>query len=156
MPQRRSASRILLVSSSRRLLLFKIQYKTGALKGRSYWATPGGALRGDESFEVAAVRELYEETGLYILSVGRCITRKEFIWQMPDGKHVLAVENYYVVRVSNEHCSTASWSTQERDVVCEIKWWSENELTASTEEVLPPDLPILFARALLMTFDQPG
>lgn len=156
MPRRRSASRILLVSSSHRLLLFKIHYKTGVLEGRSYWATPGGALRGDESFEAAAVRELYEETGLDVQSVGRCITRKEFIWQMPDGEHVLAVENYYVVRAGNEHCSTASWSTQERDVVCEIRWWSENELMANTEEILPPDLPILFARALLMTPDQPG
>jgi 8-oxo-dGTP pyrophosphatase MutT (NUDIX family) len=153
MPRRRLASRILLVSSSRRLLLFKVHYKAGALKGRSYWATPGGALRGDESFEAAAVRELYEETGLCILSVGRCITRKEFIWEMPDGTHVLAVENYYVVRVNNESCSTATWSAQERDVVCEIRWWSENELIASTEEILPSDLPILFTRALLMTFD---
>ncbi|MCQ6257370.1 NUDIX hydrolase [Pseudomonas sp. Q11] len=154
MPRRRSASRILLVSSSRRLLLFKIHYRTGALAGRSYWATPGGGLRGDETFEAAAVRELYEETGLDVQSVGRCIARKEFIWQMPDGEHVVAVENYYVVHAGNEICSTASWSAQEREAVCEIKWWSENELMASTEEILPPDLLILFARAMLMTSDQ--
>lgn len=156
MPRRRSASRIFLVSSSHRLLLFKIHYKTGALVGRSYWATPGGGLRGYESFEAAAVRELYEETGLDVQSVGRCIARKEFLWQMPDGEQVLAVENYYVVYACAEHCSTAGWSPQERDAVCEIKWWSENELMVSTEEILPPDLPILFVRALLMAPDQSG
>lgn len=154
MPRRRSASRILLVSPSHRLLLFKIHYKTGALIGRSYWATPGGGLRGDESFEVAAVRELYEETGLDVQSVGPCIAHKEFIWQMPDGEQVLSVENYYVVYACTEHCSTARWSPQERDAVCKIKWWSENELIVITEEILPPDLPILFARALLMAPDQ--
>lgn len=156
MPGRRLASRILLVSSSRRMLLFKIHYRTGALAGRSYWATPGGGLRGDESFEAAAIRELYEETGLDVQSVGRCIARKEFTWLMPDGEHVLAVENYYVVRVCSEICSIASWSAQEREVVCEIRWWSENELMASAEEILPPDLPILFAQTMLLTPDESG
>ncbi|MBV4467383.1 NUDIX domain-containing protein [Pseudomonas sp. SWRI79] len=153
MPRRRSASRILLVSPSHRLLLFKIHYKAGALAGMSYWATPGGGLRGDESFEAAAVRELYEETGLDVQSVGCSITRKEFLWQMPDGEHVLAVENYYVVNAGAEYCSTTGWSSQERDAVCEIRWWSESELMSSTEEILPPDLPILFGQALLMAPD---
>lgn len=66
MEQRRLASRILLVSPSHRLLLFKIHYKVGALAGRRYWATPGGQLKDGESFEAAAMRELYEETGICI------------------------------------------------------------------------------------------
>jgi 8-oxo-dGTP pyrophosphatase MutT (NUDIX family) len=137
-------------------LLFKIHYKTGALAGMSYWATPGGGLKGDESFEAAAVRELYEETGLDVHSVGRCMARKEFLWQMPDGEHVLAVENYYVVNAGSEHYSTTRWSLQERDAVCEIRWWSESELMSSTEEILPPDLPILFGQALLMSPPKSG
>lgn len=66
MPRRRLASRILLISPTDRLLLFKIHYKTGALAGMSYWATPGGQLRKDESFETAAARELNEETGVEV------------------------------------------------------------------------------------------
>jgi 8-oxo-dGTP pyrophosphatase MutT (NUDIX family) len=138
------------VSPYRRLLLFKIHYKTGLLEGGCYWATPGGGLQGDESFEAAAVRELYEETGLDVQSVGRCLARKEFVWRMLDGVKVLAVEHYYVVHARIEHCATTGWSAQEREVVCDTKWWSESELRASTEEVLPPDLPDLFAQALLI------
>lgn len=156
MQRRRSASRILLISSSQRLLLFKICYKTGAMAGRCYWATPGGGLRSGESYEAAAFRELYEETGFRTQSVGHCFAHKEFIWQMPDGERVLAVENYYVVRIAVEQCSTARWSAQEREVVSEIRWWSENELRARTEEILPSDLPILFAQALLISLPDDG
>lgn len=99
MPRRRLASRILLVNQSRRLLLFKISYKTGARPGMSCSATPGGQLRDDESFEAAAMRELQEDTGTEVKSIGRCIARKEFPWRMPDGGHVLEVEHYYVAHV---------------------------------------------------------
>lgn len=149
MPRRRLASRILLVSQARRLLLFKISYKAGARAGMSYWATPGGQLRDYELFEAAAMRELEEETGVVVKSIGRCIARKEFPWQMPDGVYVLAVEHYYAVHVGAEHCSTTSWSLRERDAICDIKWWSESELTACTEEILPSDLRTLFGEILL-------
>lgn len=149
MPRRRLASRILLISPANRLLLFKINYKTGALAGMSYWATPGGQLMRDESFEEAAVRELQEETGVDVQSVGTCIARREFMWKMPDGKPVLAVENYFVVRAFAEQCSSAAWSDQERDAVCEVRWWSETELAICDEDVYPPDLTSLFAEALL-------
>jgi 8-oxo-dGTP pyrophosphatase MutT (NUDIX family) len=151
MLKRRLASRILLISPSRRLLLFKIHYKTGVLAGRSYWATPGGGLRDGESFETAAIRELCEETGLDIQSVGCCIASREFFWQKPDGERVFAVENFYVVQTVSEYCSTMRWSYREREAICEVKWWSESALMVSTEEIFPPDLSAIFSRALLMT-----
>lgn len=147
MLRRRLASRILLISDSRRLLLFKIHYDSGVLAGRSYWATPGGKLRGDESFEAAAIRELHEETGVEVSSIGPCVARKEFSWEMPDGEQVIAVENYYVVHVRNEQYSAKRWSDQERAAVCEVRWWSESELAACQEEIFPKDLLTLFSQA---------
>lgn len=148
MPRRRLASRILLISPSKRLLLFKIHYRTGTLAGMSYWATPGGMLKKDESFEGAAIRELHEETGIEVKSVGQCIAHKEFLWQMPDGEQVLAVERFYVIRARDEHCSALGWSDKEREVVCEIRWWSGDELAVCRENVYPPDLLSLFAQTL--------
>jgi len=150
MPRRCFAARILLISPFHRLLLFKIHYKTGALAGRSYWATPGGKLRVGETFEEAAIRELLEETGIAVEDVGLSLARKEFPWQLSDGEHVLAVENYYIVRALEEQCSSESWTPQEHEAVSEIRWWSQNELATSREVILPIDLPILFARGLHM------
>lgn len=150
MPRRRLASRILLISPTDRLLLFKIQYKTGALAGMSYWATPGGQLGADESFEAAAVRELKEETGVDVQSVGPCIARREFPWKMPDGEDVLAMENYYVARADIEQCSSDSWSGQERGAIGEVRWWSQAELAGCDEDVYPQDLTSLFVEALAM------
>lgn len=150
MPRRRLAARILLIGPTDRLLLFKIQYKAGALAGMSYWATPGGQLRGDESFEAAALRELKEETGVDVQSVGPCIAHREFPWKTPDGEDVLAIENYYVARADIEQCSSDSWSGQERGAIGEVRWWSQAELVGCDEDVYPPDLMSLFAEALAM------
>ncbi|KPZ24954.1 NUDIX hydrolase [Pseudomonas syringae group genomosp. 3] len=150
MPRRRLASRILLISSTDRLLLFKIQYKTGALAGMSYWATPGGQLRKDESFETAAARELNEETGVEVRSVGPCISHREFPWRMPDGEDVLAIENYYLVRADADQCSSDFWGSEERGAISEVRWWSQAELAQCEEDVYPPNLMRLFIEALAM------
>lgn len=150
MPRRRLASRILLISSTDRLLLFKIQYKTGALAGMSYWATPGGQLRKDESFETAAARELNEETGVEVRSVGPCISHREFPWRMPDGEDVLAIENYYLVRADADQCSSDFWGSEERGAISEVRWWSQAELAQCEEDFYPPNLMRLFIKALAM------
>jgi 8-oxo-dGTP pyrophosphatase MutT (NUDIX family) len=149
MPRRRLASRILLISPADRLLLFKIRYENGALAGMSYWATPGGQLRVGESFEAAAARELEEETGIVVRMISPCITRRTFLWQMPGGDHVLAIENYYVVRAYTEHYSSAAWSGQERNVICEVRWWSHAQLAGCKEDIYPSDLVSLFHEALI-------
>lgn len=43
------------------MLLFNFCHKNDALKGKSYWATPYGGLKHNDSFEQAALRELFEE-----------------------------------------------------------------------------------------------
>ncbi|WP_285415104.1 NUDIX domain-containing protein [Pseudomonas sp. efr-133-TYG-5] len=155
MPKKRLAARLLVISPSNRLLLFKVQFQAGVLAGTTYWATPGGKLREEESFEAAAVRELYEETGFETPSVGRCIAHKEFLWQMPEGEHVLAVEHFFAVHTGGEQYSCAQWSDREREAVCEVRWWSSTELAACHEEVFPHDLNNLFVTALLIAQGEP-
>jgi hypothetical protein len=59
-PTPRRAARLLVIDPiSGAVLLF--QYEDG---GRRWWATPGGALDGDETFEEAAIREATEELAI--------------------------------------------------------------------------------------------
>ena len=56
-PTPRRAARLLVIDPHSGAVLL-CQYEDG---GRSWWATPGGALDGDETFEEAAIREAAEE-----------------------------------------------------------------------------------------------
>jgi 8-oxo-dGTP diphosphatase len=56
---------------------------------RKYWtgyAFPGGHMEPGESFAAAAIREVYEETGLQLQSVQCCGL---IHWDQPEGKYLV-------------------------------------------------------------------
>lgn len=66
----RPASGLIVLSPENHILLFQFQPENDVLTGNSYQATPDGGLKEDESFEEAASRELYEETGFIYKAPG--------------------------------------------------------------------------------------
>lgn len=136
----RKSARVIVVSSLSRILLFRFIYKDGPLAGYDYWATPGGELEDEESYESAAIRELHEETGINVVSVGLPVAHKEFIWQMPDGEEVMAIEKYFVVDTLDEVVIPSKWTANEMKFIFEYKWWSEFDLTNTKEVVWPSNI----------------
>lgn len=93
MRTRRSA-RLLILNASHNLLLFRFVHTQDALAGHAYWATPGGGVEEGESFEQAALRELYEETGIRRNDPGPSRRERCFVMTLPSGERVQAHERF--------------------------------------------------------------
>jgi 8-oxo-dGTP diphosphatase len=144
----RPSARLLVMDSSGRILLFRFVHKNGALAGQDYWATPGGGVEDEETFEQAAIRELKEETGIGVQEIGPEIGRRIFVLQLPSGEHVMADERFFLVRTGDTSLSRDGWTAQEADIMTDHKWWSRDELAQSSETVWPENLATMLDAAL--------
>jgi 8-oxo-dGTP diphosphatase len=136
----RPSARLLILDPSGRVLLFRFVHKTGALAGQDFWATPGGGVEDGETFEQTAHRELLEETGIRVQTIGPEIGRRLFTLQMPDGEHVEADERFFLVKSADASLSRAGWTALEQEVMTEHKWWSREELALTSATVWPENL----------------
>ncbi|MCA4965204.1 NUDIX hydrolase [Pseudomonas sp. Y24-6] len=136
----RKSARLLVISPSRDVLLFKFLHKEGALAGRNYWATPGGGLEEGETFHAAAIRELREETGIQVNAVIGPVADRRFSMLLPSGETVFAVEQYFIVHAQNQIVSNSEWTLHETQVMADHHWWSAHELISTKETVWPEAL----------------
>ncbi|KHN53164.1 DNA mismatch repair protein MutT [Dickeya fangzhongdai] len=138
--KRRPASRLLILNPEQRVLLFLFHHTRDALAGKRYWATPGGAVESRETFEQAALRELWEETGIRRQDPGPCVAAQRFSMAMPNGDTVIADERFFVIRVTDSAIHTDAWTAHEREMMRDHHWWSRDELLATPDMFYPEQL----------------
>ncbi len=130
----RRAARLVIVDQINSVLLF--QYEDG---GRRWWATPGGGLEENETFEEAAAREAREELSLTDLSLTPLWSRTvDFSF---NGRPVRQFEHYFLFRLQHDQrFRTSVGETHRREKIVAIRWWSAEELKRTSEQVFPEDL----------------
>ncbi|MEO0591838.1 MAG: NUDIX domain-containing protein [Pseudomonadota bacterium] len=136
----RRAARCLVVSPNDRVLLFRFD-----LADRPpFWVTPGGECHPHESFDEAARRELFEETGLTV-EPGEEIARTTPQFKTVQGEWVQADERYFLVRVENETITTAHHTELEQQVMTQHRWFTREDLADWPEAIFPETLGAILA-----------
>ena len=142
-PRHRLTSRILVIDDDDRVLLFFTKGSVAAQATR--WITPGGGVDEGESHHDAACRELFEETGRVVDDLGDPIWSYDFAVDYAGGDHDTGHAEYYLLHTPAFTPDSTNWTDDEKVDVLEHRWWTLDELRATTEPYDPVSLPELLA-----------
>ena len=112
-----SVDSILLTWSDRQLRLLLIQ--RGREPFKEHWALPGGFVDADEDIDVAAARELAEETGLHDINLDQW--RAYGTPQRDPRSHVITVVYFGMFAWHSQHAIAG-------DDAKEVSWYPLNQL----------------------------
>jgi 8-oxo-dGTP pyrophosphatase MutT (NUDIX family) len=141
----RPTVRVLLIDPAGRLLLIKVVAFDG---GDPVWFLPGGGLEPGESAEVAARREVAEETGLRACRIGEEVWQRRVVHTI-EGVTWDLRERYFLAPVAPFDPVPAGLTPYETANILELRWWTLGELSRTAERLVPQGLAALFAPYLV-------
>jgi 8-oxo-dGTP pyrophosphatase MutT (NUDIX family) len=112
-----------------------------------YWFPPGGGIETGELATDAARREVWEETGLANLELGPHIWNRRHVFTFYGAKQDVR-EVWFFARVPTFEINTSGFTTMERDVVKEHRWWTVSELESTLDVLTPRRLAALLGDLL--------
>jgi len=138
----RETARILLSNERAEIFLIQTHWDPGTgLPPR--WLTPGGGIDAGESVEQAAIRELFEETGMVVTAadLGDLVHRIDFRVDWANNTYETGVAHFYALMTTSDFVLDKShWTIDEHRDVIDYRWWSVSELKDSGALVGPPGL----------------
>ncbi len=154
----RESARLIILNPRNDLFMFQHQDPEGRDQGivgpRRYWVMPGGGVEPGETWEQAATRELWEETGIEGIPLGRWVwSRQKDVVLV--GQPTRGIERYYLVRVGNVEIHAGNQLDHEREVYQHHRWWPLTEIAASDETFFPEGLAGLLAPLLVGEIPSP-
>jgi len=139
---RRRTARVLVLDVDDRVLLLCYQFSPE----RRVWLAPGGGVKWWESLRKAAARELREEVGLVVdpAGLGLPVAHAEGYADLGWAKGQFR-DDYFAHRVASHEVNTAAMESLERSTYAGHRWWSVDELQATTDDIVPWGLAGLLA-----------
>lgn len=136
----RRTARLLLLNPNGKILLMNI--KSGGVSDpnapieKPFWVTIGGRIEEGEDLAEAAAREAFEETGHGDVTIGPPVWYGTVIlnWK---GRETELRETFVVAHTDETEVRRDGLTAEEQEVVQKYRWWSLNELRATSDIVIP-------------------
>lgn len=142
----RNSVKILLMNENKEILLMcaddpTTTSKDGKYHGR-FWFPIGGKIEEGESVQDAALREIFEETGITKdkIELGPIVWFGEFDLVL-SGKIQHLKEQFIVGKTKQKNISLDNLTDEERVVVKYVAWFSLDKIKQSVDVIFPVVLP---------------
>jgi len=135
--RKRRTARVMLFDEAGEILLVRFVVPRESAEF-VFWALPGGEIEVGETEAEAAAREVREELGLELTVAGPVYCdSNEFLHQ---GEMQDNVDFLFRAECGRVEPKLMGVTVDEREIMKEIRWWSEAEIAASHEKIFPENL----------------
>ena len=125
--EERRCARVFIINEKNQILLQKFEF-TQVKGNKVLWVTPGGGVKGSESYKQTIERELFEELRLEISIENEPILEKDVLIDGKKGEFN-SHEVYYLLTLNSKHeFSLKNMTNNEKNTFQGLKWWSIEKL----------------------------